>query len=397
MRAGLSWDADLTATPLRRGPPSLAQVTVGDETVLYVEETDRTHHLNEAATTVWQCLDGHTSLGELAADVAAVTGWSSTAVEADLVEVVRGFGRDGLLADTTPTQARGQHVERHRPDRHAPGFVPVPRGKCTERSDLPWTQPRAVRVGRYVLGVRSGSAELDRLVSHLLQGHLAPGVEPPPNCSLRLASTDGVRFHRMFRGCETSVRTRSLRRLLRALCGFLAEHAAEQDATAVHVDALVLLRGGQAYLLPPALRPVLPAEDALCRQGFRVLDAATAALDPDGSLVVGPPLFGLDEAGVAEAAELAPEPPRPLPPIDVGRYPVHAWAHIALAEDVPRGPARVVADANRRVRNRTAVGAQTALSALTRVASNARLVEVPAGQPTSATLDQLADPAGHPG
>lgn len=369
---------------------------VKDEAVLYLEQADRTEHLNSAATAIWQCLDGRTILRELADDIAAVTPWGRAAVEADLVALVRGFQRQGLLepppAPPRPRESGGA-TQTTEPGWHTPRLVRVPSGACTQRTDLPWSATRAVRVGRYLLGVRSATPQLDRLVTHVLGTHLVEDATAPPNYSLRLASPDGLGYHRLFRTCETSVRTRSLHRLLRALCGFLAEYDAEQDTTVVHLDALVLVRDGQAHLLPPQLRPLLPAEDVLRRQGFGVVDAATAALDPErGDLRVQAPLFEVDDATLTEARRLEPEPVESSPAVDPGRYPVRSWVHVSIEKGSSSSPAAVVAAANRRVRNRSAVGAQTALSTLACVASTTQLVEVAPAQPTTVTLNQLAKP-----
>lgn len=386
-------DIDLTSTPLRRRRGDLAEVTLGDEAVLYVAEKCDTHHMNTAAASVWRCLDGDTSLGELAEDIAVVTGWDRVAIEADLLTVVRGFGRDGLLAGVVPVQDRGRPLEETVAESEASRLVRVPPGECAERSDLPWAATKAVRVGRYVIGVRSAPGVLDELVSTMLGRHVVPEVQAPPNCSVRLASTDGLRFHRLFRGCETSVRTRSLRRLLQALGGFLAAYAAEDDADAVHVDALVLVHRGEALLLPRELRPLLPAEEAMRRRGLRVLDAATAALEPgSGELMIPPPLFEIDSALATRVAALENEAPESALSAAPGRFPVRAWAYLTVGDGSPSGPASVVAAANRRVRNRSAVGAQTALSTLAELASTTSLVPVAPTEPTSVTLDRLVEP-----
>jgi hypothetical protein len=216
-----------------------------------------------------------------------------------------------------------------------------------------------------------------------------PDADAPPNYSLRMASTDGVRHHRMFYKCETSVRTRSLQRLLRAVCAYLAGHAEEDDATTVQVDAVVLAYDGMAILLPAELRSLLPAEEALRRRGVSLSDSPTAALDPaGGELVVRPPKFPLDEKALADAAALDAEPVEVISAVAPGRYPVRCVVHV-VASGQPDAPSRatLVGRSNRRVRNRAAVGAQTALSAVTRTTMGADLVVVPASQPTGEILD----------
>lgn len=383
---------DLASAPQRQGPPGLAQVVVEGEAVVYVEDAERTLLLNRPTTAIWGSLDGQTRLQDLVEDLVAVTTWDRSAVEGELVELVRGLGRDGVLLPPASAARDVPDTEPSRVDVSAPRLVRVPAGACTERNDLPWAATRAVRVGRYLLGARSATAALDRLVTDILHGHVVGGVTAPPNYSLRPASADGLRYHRLFRTCETWVRTRSLHRLLYALCGFLAEYAAEQDTTAVHLEALALLRDGRAHLLPRELRPLLPAEEWLNREGFHVLDSATAALDPhSGDLVVQKPLVDVDPDAQAAASSMEPEPDPPWRPVDPGAYPIASWVSLVVGQAAPAGRAAVVAEANRRVRNRTAVGAQATLSTLANVVGSTRLVEVPATQATSTTLQQLTD------
>lgn len=115
---------DLAAAPLPRR--TLAQVKIDEEAVVYSPETGCTCDLNAVATAVWTCLDGRTTLRELAEDIAAVAGWDLRRVEAELVELVRGFGNQGLLAGVDPGSARAAVADRVWLDRRSPRFVPVP-------------------------------------------------------------------------------------------------------------------------------------------------------------------------------------------------------------------------------------------------------------------------------
>ncbi|MGH3329241.1 MAG: PqqD family protein [Streptomycetales bacterium] len=117
---------DLSAAPTPR--PTLAQVEVDEETVVYAPETDSTRVLNAVATAVWRCLDDRASLRELAGDIAAVWGWERGAVEADLVEVVRDWGRKGLLGGVAAAGAWAPVGDEVSADRRSPRFVPVPPG-----------------------------------------------------------------------------------------------------------------------------------------------------------------------------------------------------------------------------------------------------------------------------
>lgn len=236
-------------------------------------------------------------------------------------------------------------------------------------------------------------------MARLLAGHLAENVQAPPNYSVRMSAAGRSGFHRLLEGDRTTlVRTRSVRRLLWALCAFLDSHAAERDTAAVHVDALVLVYQGWALLLPRVFRHAVLTEDELRQQGFRILDAPTAALDSaTGELLVRPPTLDIDEGAFGEADAFETGPAYDPPTVRPGRYPVCLWVDMAYAE-VPTTPSRavLVAQANRAVRNRTAVGPQAALSALARAAEGTRPFAVPAARYRQRLLEQLREALDEP-
>jgi hypothetical protein len=81
--------------PRARG--GLASVELDGETVLYDEDTGRTHVLNPTASLLWKIFDGEASLDELADDVADVFGEDVETVRPQLVELARDLGQQGLL------------------------------------------------------------------------------------------------------------------------------------------------------------------------------------------------------------------------------------------------------------------------------------------------------------
>lgn len=72
------------------------------ESVLYRESANTVHVLNATATVIWQCLDGHAHLDELCADLAAVFSVPVERLSTDVLEAVRQFGKQGLLAEVEP-------------------------------------------------------------------------------------------------------------------------------------------------------------------------------------------------------------------------------------------------------------------------------------------------------
>ena len=81
--------------------PGLATVTIGVETVIYSPDSDALHRLDRTASIVWSQLTGDNSVAALAADFAAVYRADSGTVLDDLLALVTGFWRRGLLDGST--------------------------------------------------------------------------------------------------------------------------------------------------------------------------------------------------------------------------------------------------------------------------------------------------------
>lgn len=88
-------DIDQSFVPVGR-----SDVTIGEhdgETVLIDRSSGGVHLLNPTAAIVWQCLDGTGTIADIVADIADVFGQDSGEVTGSVLEVVRRFGRQGLL------------------------------------------------------------------------------------------------------------------------------------------------------------------------------------------------------------------------------------------------------------------------------------------------------------
>jgi thiol-disulfide isomerase/thioredoxin len=77
---------------------SVAITEHAGETVLLNRMTGNVHLLNPTAAIVWGCLDGTGTIDEIVADITDVLGLEGDEVRASVLEVVRRFGRQGLLA-----------------------------------------------------------------------------------------------------------------------------------------------------------------------------------------------------------------------------------------------------------------------------------------------------------
>ena len=86
---------DGTFVPVPRA--DVTAVELDGEAVVLAEGAGGAHFLDELATLVWNTFDGSSSLDELAVDFAAVFGADVEVVRQDIVTLVQGIGRAGLL------------------------------------------------------------------------------------------------------------------------------------------------------------------------------------------------------------------------------------------------------------------------------------------------------------
>jgi hypothetical protein len=98
--------------------PAVGMAILDDESILLDPVTGASHLLDRSATLVLRCLDGVSTLGEIAADIADALGVDRATVEQDVLTLMRTLGEQGLL----------NGVRRPAPARNAsevPGGVPI--------------------------------------------------------------------------------------------------------------------------------------------------------------------------------------------------------------------------------------------------------------------------------
>ena len=88
-------EIDGTFVPTRR--EDVTAVELDGEAVVLAEGAGGAHFMDELATLVWNTFDGSASLDELSVDFAAVFGAELDVVRQDMVTLVQGIGRAGLL------------------------------------------------------------------------------------------------------------------------------------------------------------------------------------------------------------------------------------------------------------------------------------------------------------
>ncbi len=88
-------DIDGTSAPTRS--PEVLTAELDGEAVLYDPRTGAAMVLNATATLVWRSLDSGASLESVARRLSQRFDTDLDQVRSEVVEVVRGFGRNGLL------------------------------------------------------------------------------------------------------------------------------------------------------------------------------------------------------------------------------------------------------------------------------------------------------------
>lgn len=80
-------------------PATVASVELDGETVLFDEQSGTIHELSRTATLIWRCLDGSSTVDDIAADMSDVFGMDLERMQGELIEFVRELGRKGLLGN----------------------------------------------------------------------------------------------------------------------------------------------------------------------------------------------------------------------------------------------------------------------------------------------------------
>jgi hypothetical protein len=76
--------------------PGLASVEIDGEVVLYDGGQQRLHRLNPSATILWTCLDGQSTLADIAQDVAEVLAADAGGVLIDVLAAAEQLTEQGL-------------------------------------------------------------------------------------------------------------------------------------------------------------------------------------------------------------------------------------------------------------------------------------------------------------
>jgi hypothetical protein len=270
---------------------------------------------------------------------------------------------------------------------------------CIESlDDLEWAAASTFLVGEWALGVRSSTAELDADLRRILAAHRID-FDAPDNFSALVSRGDHdeqVRgFHFLYRASDPLVRSRTPRRIVRALLHHLSDFA-EPSLALPKVAAMGFVADGRAVIAPERVRAELTnIETRLNDAGVGVVDAPVLHLDFEGAqLVVPEPALTIDADALADFDRRHPQPAREPAAVAPGRYPIAAWAFTTDAPAAgPLGVAPAVAAAAQEIVNADVVGPQAALDGVAAVMARVPAFGIAWENPAALTR-RLLDLAG---
>ena len=102
METGSRAAAGLSLESVVEPSDNCGSLVLRDEMVIVHEPSGRAHVLNQSGALIWQCLDGTSSLADIANDVADVFSLPPEGVQQQVVDLVRSLGTLGMLADVSP-------------------------------------------------------------------------------------------------------------------------------------------------------------------------------------------------------------------------------------------------------------------------------------------------------
>jgi len=82
---------------LRPAEYTAAETTEGQTIIIHLQ-TGTLFSLNPTGTFIWQRLDGQTTLGDVAADLAAAFGVGTEVTEPDVLELAAALLKEGLVS-----------------------------------------------------------------------------------------------------------------------------------------------------------------------------------------------------------------------------------------------------------------------------------------------------------
>jgi len=212
----------------------------------------------------------------------------------------------------------------------AAGGVCGPAAGQTGKKPRQWAVTSAYAIGEFNVGIRADSLGTDDLLAQAFGSYrLTDSTPAPDNFSVVLGdnSGTGTKALSLLLAADTTVlRSRSPRRILRALSARLSALFEGDSEGLLRTTNVAVLVGDQAVLLPPmALYWMDYLQARLALLGVRLSDEPHALVDPDKcELVIPEPRIEIAPEVLAKLG--MPSPSRTeLPPLEPGRYPLGVW------------------------------------------------------------------------
>ena len=210
------------------------------------------------------------------------------------------------------------------------GGVCGPAAGQTGKKPRQWAVTSAYAIGEFNVGIRADSLGTDDLLARAFGSYrLTDSTPAPDNFSVVLGenSGTGTKALSLLLAADTTVlRSRSPRRILRALSARLSALFEGDSEGLLRTTNVAVLVGDQAVLLPPmALYWMDYLQARLALLGVRLSDEPHALVDPDKcELVIPEPRIEIAPEVLAKLG--TPSPSRTeLPPLEPGRYPLGVW------------------------------------------------------------------------
>jgi hypothetical protein len=239
--------------------------------------------------------------------------------------------------------------------------------------------PIAIRVGDLVIGVRTNDDEMTELLLGALRPHVEPGVDAPPNLSLKFGETDGrVRdLHFLYRSGLSVVRTDSRGRLLRGALRHL-DGFTQDNPDATRVNAKLLVRDGDAMLVDGRFGGTVDVLGRrLDRLGYRIADVHAPLLDRETlEIRLQSSDLQMDADGLAEIDRRYP-PTRQEVELQDGRYRLRGLVAWSVTEPHAQSPAQRYAELASLVTDRAGHISTDDFDVLARIPQSCEILRIP--------------------
>ncbi len=209
-----------------------------------------------------------------------------------------------------------------------------------------WAATGAYMIADYRVGVKSDSTHTEEVLARFLSSVRMPeGTRAPGDYAIVLGDGGTTKrgLNLVLQGSETVVRTRSPRRALLGLAGYLSTHLETERPGFLRVSAMGVVIDGEVVILPADVNNWLDElQPRLAKLGGAPIDRPYITIDVERREVVVPePALSLDTSVLDDFVE-PPARRSERPVVEPGRYPLRRWLIWQSNEEEPLTPAQLV-------------------------------------------------------